>query len=91
MTIVQKSINVSPNVLVQTIDDEVIILNTKTEKYFGLDAVAKDMWNLLEKHKNTKGVIEEMLRTYEVDEQTLSQDLDDLIKKLSQAGLILQS
>ena len=88
MEATQESINISPNVIVQTIDDEVIILNTKTEKYFGLDAVAKDMWELLDKHQNTQAVIEEMLQTYEVDKQTLSRDLDDLIKKLSQAGLI---
>ena len=83
-----KEINISSDALVQEIDNEMIILNVKTERYFGLDSVAMDMWKRLEKHKNPQAVITEMLHDYDIDEKTLSQDIDQFLDSLNQAGLI---
>jgi hypothetical protein len=91
MNVSEKRITISPDVLVQTIDDEIILLNMKTEKYFGLDEISADIWQLLEQHKNTKDVLAAMLLRYDVDRPTLSQDINSLIGKFSQAGLIKSS
>ena len=68
--------------------DEAVILNLASGTYFGLDEVGTRMWQLMSEHSSTDKVIEVMLEEYEVEESVLQSDLDQLVKDLTDKGLV---
>ena len=83
-----KNVTASPHTVFQQLDDEMILLNLETERYYELDDVGARMWQLLTEYDNTQQVIAQLLSEYEVDETTLRSDLANLISQLSASGLI---
>ena len=65
-----------------------VLLDLDTGIYFGLDPVGTRMWNLLAEHRATEKVVEAMLGEYEVEEARLRGDLEDLVRKLAEKGLV---
>lgn len=83
-------INVSfkPDVLLEELVDEAVLLNLEDERYFGLDDIGLRFWQLLQKHENSEGVINEFLKEYSVEEAVAQKDLAKLILELEIAGLL---
>ena len=79
---------VSPEVMLQEIDGEAVLLDLKSESYFGLDAVGTRIWRLVEQDGHLKNVHSAMLAEYEVDSARLEHDLQELISRLVEAGLV---
>ena len=78
----------SPEVLVQELDGEAVLLDLGSERYFGLDDVATRMWQHLLEHRRLDRVCEEMQKEYDVDEATLRADVLQLVKELIEAGIV---
>ena len=74
--------------LFQELNGEAVLLDLKTERYFGLDDVGLRMWHLLESNGHVDTACARLLQEYTVDETTLKDDLAELIDKLAEAGLI---
>jgi hypothetical protein len=70
------------------LDDEVILLNTETGIYFGLDQVGAAAWRLLAAGTNGSEMLGELQRGYDVPRQTLHADLRELFRELLAAGLV---
>jgi len=83
-----KRIVVQPDVLVNVIDGESVLLNLKSECYFGLDEVGTRMWQVLTDSGTIQAAYETLLAEYEVEPDKLRQDLDELIEKLAAHGLV---
>jgi hypothetical protein len=79
---------VSPDVIVQDLGEESVLLNLKTEKYFGLDDVGTRMWEVLSQSESIATACALLLSEYDVTEDLLSQDLLELVQKLSKHGLV---
>ena len=89
MTSYSKSrIQVPPDVLVSDVGGESVFLNLKTESYFGLDDVGTRMWKLLTENKTVESAYQALLIEYDIDEAQLSSDLDALVQKLVDNGLV---
>ena len=56
---------------------------------YTLNAVANDVWNLLDGKRRLCDVVNQLQQEYEVDPQTLSNDIQNLIRDLHQEGLIV--
>jgi hypothetical protein len=82
-------ISVPNHVLAQELEGKMVFLNLHNEQYFSVDEVGARMWQLLSEHGNTEQVLAALLSEYEVEESVLASDLNDLIARLSEAGLIL--
>ena len=78
----------SPDVLVQELDGEVVLLNLECEGYFGLDDVGTRVWQHLLAHRRLKRVCEEMQKEYDVDDSTLREDILQLVEALIEAGIV---
>lgn len=83
-----RKITISPEVLVQEVGGESVLLDLANEHYFGLDAVGTRIWQMMANLGDLRDVHRAMLDEYEVEDQCLSADLDDLVVKLADAGLI---
>lgn len=81
-------IKVKPDVLLEELENEAVLLCITNEHYFGLDEVGLKFWTLLDEHKNSNLVVQALLVEYDIDENTAKQDLESFIKKLEQANLV---
>ena len=83
-----QKIKISSEVLTQEVGGETVILDLKTESYFGLDEVGTRIWQLLQQGKDTQNITETMLDEYDVEEKQLEKDIQNLLTKLNEAGII---
>ncbi len=78
----------SDQVLLQRLDDEIILLDLQSGRYFGLQDVGARAWELLPTSGDTDVVFTALLAEYAVDEATLRQDMDELWQGLIEACLV---
>jgi hypothetical protein len=87
VTLDQKVVS-EQTVFAQEVDDEMVLLDMNSEKYFGLDSVGAVMWQVIEEKKVLKDVLNELLSYYDVEEERLKQDLLHFVENLQKSGLI---
>lgn len=74
-------------VVSQTVGEELIFFHAERGQYLSLDPVGARAYTLLLSHGRDAAVAQ-LLEEYVVDRATLDADLDTLVSKLLQAGLI---
>ena len=72
----------------QQVRGETVLLDLNGESYFGLDAVGTRIWQLLQEHSDLQKIYDSMLEEYDVEGEQLEKDIDELITKLVEAGLV---
>lgn len=82
-------IQVSPNVIFQELEDELILLNMDTEQYYGLDHTGAMLWKLIERHGDLDAIVDEFCQLYDVSHSQASEDLKKLIENFERAQLVL--
>ena len=83
-----QTIEISSDILTQEVSGETVILDLNSESYFGLDEIGTRIWQLIQEQKDLKSVTATMLNEYDVEEKQLAEDIEDLLAKLDEAGLI---
>lgn len=81
-------VTVPDEVLISNLQDESVILNLNSERYFGLDDVGTRMFSALAESKTIEAAYERLRAEYDVDPQLLRNDLTSLIENLLQQGLV---
>ena len=79
---------ISPDVLFQEVNREMVLLDLRSESYFGLDETGTRIWQLLQSGLTLPDVIEQMLEEFDVQRTTLESDLNELMDRLLDAGLV---
>ena len=88
MKLETQKITISEEALSQEVNGETVILDLKSESYFGLDAVGTRIWQLLQDHGDVQKTFEIMLEEYDVDAEQLEMDINGLVEKLVASGLV---
>jgi ornithine carbamoyltransferase len=83
-----RKVRISPEVLVQEVGGESVLLDLASERYFGLDAVGTRVWQMMRDLGDLQDVHRAMLEEYQVEDRCLGADLNALVAKLADAGLI---
>lgn len=78
----------APDVLVSQVGDELVLLDLGSEQYFGLDPVARSMWDKLMNGNDIETAVDALLEEYEVDRQQLLNDLSNLLEQLASRKLV---
>ena len=60
-------VQISPEVLFQEVAGEIVLLDLRSENYFGLDEVGTRIWRLLETGINSGEIVQILLQEYDVD------------------------
>jgi hypothetical protein len=76
------------HVLVRFLDQESVLLNLETEKYFGLDPTGTRMWQLLTASENIDAAYRQLLAEYDVEPELLRDNLTELLGRLVEHGLL---
>jgi hypothetical protein len=79
---------VPSDVLVQELQGESVLLNLKSGRYFGLDEVGTRMWAAVTAADSLRAACETLLHEYDVDAERLQRDLQGLVEKLVEHGLV---
>lgn len=78
----------SDQVLSQEVNGETVLLDLESESYFGLDSVGTRIWTMLNEGRELAEMIDVLIQEYEVERETLEQDVNELLASLLEAGLI---
>lgn len=76
------------DILIRELGGESVLLNLKSERYFGLDPIGTHMWQVLSSSNSIQAAYETLLAEYDVDGDVLRLDLHHLIEQLIEHGLI---
>lgn len=76
------------DVLSQTVVGESVLLDLRSQKYFGLNQVGTRAWQLLQETSDVAAIQGRLLAEYAVAPGQLERDLDDLLERLLRAGLV---
>jgi hypothetical protein len=81
-------VSVRPNVLVSEVGGELVMLNLDSEGYFGLDSMGARLWAALTTSESIQRAYDNLLEEYDVTEEQLRRDLEELIGRLVGQGLV---
>jgi hypothetical protein len=79
----------SPDAMYQLLGGEAVLLNMKTEQYFGLDSVGTRVWEVVAQTGTLELIVATLIAEYEVDEAVLRRDIEALLAELVQAKLVV--
>lgn len=82
-------VSIPDSVLSTELHDEGVLLNLETGEYFGLDGVGMEMWKVLRASGDVGAARAALLELYDVAEDVLAKDLDELIAKLAARKLLV--
>jgi len=85
---IQDKVTMSETLFAQEVDNEVVILDTASEEYFGLDAMGAVIWQHLSEHGTLQKTYESMQEQYAVDDEQLEADICRFVQELVDAGLV---
>jgi hypothetical protein len=77
-----------PDVLIQELDGQAVLLHLDGGRYFGLDEVGTRMWQVLAESPSIQAAYERLLAEFEVEPEQLRQDLEEWITELTRQGLV---
>ncbi|MDW8199674.1 MAG: PqqD family protein [Cyanobacteriota bacterium SKYGB_h_bin112] len=81
-------VKIPSDVLIRELDGESVLLNLDSETYFGLDDVGTRMILCLSNAASIQAAYDQLLEEYDVDPETLRDDLQTLIEELQAHGLV---
>ncbi len=88
MLSLNSTLSIPAHVLYTRVDQDNVLLNTRTNKYYALNEVGARFWNLLVEGKTLREAQGVLLGEFEVEPSRLEEDLLELIEHLRENGLI---
>jgi hypothetical protein len=79
----------APDVLLQELEGEAVLLNLANGQYYGLDEMGYAMYKILVSSSSVRAAYEALLQEYEVEPGQLRSDLDQFLKHLLENGLLI--
>lgn len=84
-------LSTAPDVVYQEISGETVLLNLKTELYFGLNSVGTRVWEFIQANATAENIIDSLIMEYGESEDLIKNDVVQLIQRMDECGLVLMS
>ena len=81
-------ISIAPGQVAADLAHEVVILDSKSGRYFSLSAVGARIWQLIQTPCTVAQILDTLLAEYEVEAERCETDLLALLGKMQERGLI---
>lgn len=81
-------VKIPDDVLISKLQEESVILNLDSERYYGLDDVGTRFLSVLTTSESIEAAYETLVKEYDVDGELLRNDLAELVEKLAAQGII---
>ena len=79
----------SDAILAAEIDGEAVMLSIENGKYYGLDPVGTDIWNLASEPRSIGQICNALRDRYDVDAETCRQEVTELLEVLVADGSVV--
>lgn len=81
---------VREGLLMEELDGECVILDMDRNVYFGLEAMGRALWGLLQRGESVEAIVEAMQHKYEgmKSAEQIIADVDQFVEKLLSRGLL---
>jgi Coenzyme PQQ synthesis protein D (PqqD) len=83
-------VRVPDDVLISNLQEESVILNLDSERYYGLDNVGTRFLSVLNTSDSIEAAYTVLRDEYEVDAHSLRQDLLELVEDLVKQGILIR-
>jgi hypothetical protein len=90
VAVADRHYTISPRALCRAIDDEAIALDLDAGQYYGLNAVATRVWQLLAGGSSVSAICVTLLEEFDVPPEALRADVDAFIGELVAKGLAFE-
>jgi len=77
------------DVIFETFEDEVVLINMGTGNYYSIDGTAADIWGLIENGCALDAIVGYVSRKYRVDNKDIKKDIGEFISEIQNEGLIV--
>jgi len=84
----ESKVEINENVFIQEVDDETILLDSETQEYFSLNEIGTLFYYFLQEYETLQKVLDELKKSFDVDEAQLKEDLFDFVKALEEQNLL---
>ena len=84
-------VRVPDEVLISNLQEESVILNLDSERYYGLDHVGTRFLSVLNTSDSIEAAYEVLRDEYDIDSQNLRQDLLELVEDLVKQGILIRA
>ncbi len=91
MAVVDRQYTINPRALCRVIDDEAVALDLDAGQYYGLNAVATRIWELLSDGRSVSSICDALEQEFEVAPDELRVDVEAFIGDLVASGLVLET
>lgn len=78
----------SKELLSTQIDDEMVLMSIERGNYYGLDAIATDIWQRLEQPLAVVDLCAALAKEYDADTETINRDVLALLEQFVAEGFI---
>ena len=78
----------NPDIFASEIDDEMVMMDDAQGLYFGLNSVARKVWQLLESPMQYETLLNSLLESYQVDFQQCRIDVEPFLLKMIEHRLV---
>ena len=79
----------SPDVLHETIEGEVVLVNMKSGAYYSIDRVGARIWALLTEGTSANRIVDTLAATYEGDRDMIANGVEQLLDQFREEGLVV--
>ncbi len=79
----------SPQVVCETIDGEVVVVDLERGYYYSLLKTGADLWSCIERHLQRDDIIQEIGQKYDGTIAEITEAIDEFLDKLQHEGLIV--
>ena len=81
-------IKANNKILFQKLGKEAVILHLDSEEYFGLDEIGTRIWEVLKQEGSTEKALSILLEEYNVEEEILRADIEEIIAQLRKEKIL---
>lgn len=85
---IHDSLAIRPDVVFRQLDEEAVLLDLKSGKYFGLNEVGARIWQLVAEARPLAGILDTLEAEYSSERSVLERDLLELAGELHTRGLV---
>ena len=79
---------IKKDVLWKIVEDEAVIVESEKDVYSYLNQTGTEIWKMIDQNCDLQTIQKTLLEKYDSDEQTLKQDISDVIDQLLEQDLI---
>ena len=83
-----RTLEPSQDVVGQRLGDEVVLVSLQTNRIFELNRTGARFWELLQSERDRSRIEQRLMEEFEVSEEELSAEVDQLIKSLADEELV---